>query len=84
MKGALPWFDCWACSTGTRDFCPALAALVGPVHRKLFQNSIYLFPSPSKLGKQSCWVACLLVCFSGVYTDLTITTLNFSETELSF
>jgi hypothetical protein len=22
-------------------------------------------PSPSKLGRQSCWVACLLVCVSG-------------------
>jgi len=24
--------------------------------------SITLFPSPSKLGRQPCWVACLLVC----------------------
>ncbi len=27
--------------------------------------SIPLSPLPSKLGRQSCWVACLLVCVSG-------------------
>jgi hypothetical protein len=25
----------------------------------------YLYPLPGKLGRQSCWVVCLLVCFSG-------------------
>ncbi len=31
-------------------------------HRTLFQS---FSPSPSKLGRQPCWVACLLVCVSG-------------------
>ncbi len=60
-------FGSWACGAGTRDFCSALAALVGPV--KLFFSSrtilIPLCPPPSKLGRQSCWVACLLVFVSG-------------------
>jgi hypothetical protein len=30
--------------------------------------SIILSPSPSKLGRNPCWVACLLECVSGVYT----------------
>ncbi len=47
-----------------RDFCPALASLVDPV-QNVFSSpltiSMPLSPSPSKLGKQPCWVACLLV-----------------------
>jgi hypothetical protein len=31
MKGVLSWFLRWVPRAGTRDFCPALAALVGPV-----------------------------------------------------
>jgi hypothetical protein len=31
MKGVLPWLVRWACRAGTRDFCPALAALVSPI-----------------------------------------------------
>ncbi len=31
MKGVLPWLVRWACRTGTRDLCSALAALVGGV-----------------------------------------------------
>ncbi len=44
-------------SCRTRDFCSALAALVGPV-----QN--ILFSSPYTMNRQSCGVACLLVCVS--------------------
>jgi hypothetical protein len=29
MKWVLPWLDPWALGAGTRDFCPALATLVG-------------------------------------------------------
>jgi hypothetical protein len=36
MKGVLRWLVRWACGAGTQDFCPALAALVGPV-----QNFFY-------------------------------------------
>jgi hypothetical protein len=31
MKGVLSWSVRWAWGAGTRDFCSALAALVGPV-----------------------------------------------------
>jgi hypothetical protein len=36
MKGVLPWLVHWACHAGTRDFCSALAALVGPVQNNFF------------------------------------------------
>ena len=32
MKGVLPWLVRWACRAGTRDFCSALADLVGPLN----------------------------------------------------
>jgi hypothetical protein len=68
MKGVLPWLVRWACRAGTRDFCSALAAEVDPV-QNIFSSSytisMPLSPSPSKLGRQPCWVACLLVCVSG-------------------
>ncbi len=66
MKGDLSWLVHWACraSTSIRDFYFALAALVGPV-QNIFPSpyiiSIPLSPSPSKLGRQPCWVACLIV-----------------------
>ncbi len=43
MKEVISCLVFWACRAGTRDFCSALATLVGPVvkhffsHRKLFQ-----------------------------------------------
>jgi hypothetical protein len=43
MKRLLSWLFLWACRAGTRDFCPALAALVDLeqnvffTHRTLFQ-----------------------------------------------
>ena len=56
MKGVLPCLARWARCAGTRDFCPALAALFGPV-LNIFPSphtiSIYLSPLPSKLGRQS-------------------------------
>jgi hypothetical protein len=63
------WLVHWALHAGTRDFYPALTALVSPVqniffpHRTLFQ--VHLSPSPGKLGRQSRRVACLLICVSG-------------------
>jgi hypothetical protein len=33
MKRVLLWLVCWACHAHTGDFCPALAALVGPVKK---------------------------------------------------
>ncbi len=41
--------------------------LFGPLQQKCFSSytiSILLSPSPSKLGRQPCWAACLLVCVS--------------------
>jgi hypothetical protein len=36
MKGVLPWLVRCAHRVGTRDFSPALAALVGPVQNIVF------------------------------------------------
>jgi hypothetical protein len=38
MKGVLPWLVHWACHAGTIDFCPVLAALVGPVQKYFFSH----------------------------------------------
>jgi len=52
-------------------FCSALAALVGPVRNIFFPSPytilINLSSSPSKLGRQPCWLTCLVVCVSGIY-----------------
>ncbi len=61
IKGALPCLVRWARRGGTRDVCPALAALVSPVPTIL--HSVSESPSPSNLGRQTCWVAWL--CVSG-------------------
>ncbi len=43
MKGVLPWLVRWACrGAGTRDFCPASAALVGPV-QNIFFITVHFF-----------------------------------------
>jgi hypothetical protein len=71
MKGALPWLIPWAPRANTRDFCPALAALVGPEQNIVvspYTISIHLTPSASKLRRQSCRVACLLIFVSGLDT----------------
>ncbi len=57
-----PWLVHWTCLAGTRDFCPALAALDAPV-----QNIFFICPRrPASwaLGRQPCWTACLLACVS--------------------
>jgi hypothetical protein len=68
MQGALSWLFRWSCLAATRVFCFALAAQVGPARNTFFLTyiSIPLSPSPSKLGRQTCWVACLLLCVSGL------------------
>ncbi len=52
-------------------FCPALAALVGPVKKILFPPCTllnFICPQrPNKLDRQSCRVAYLLVCVSVPY-----------------
>ncbi len=42
MKGALPWLVCWDHCAGTRDFYPALAALVSPAQNIIFLTIYYL------------------------------------------
>jgi hypothetical protein len=44
MKGVLPWLVDWACRAGTRDFCSALAAQVGPV-QNIFFLTVHYFTS---------------------------------------
>ncbi len=44
MKVILPWLVRWACRAGTRNFCPALAALVGPVQHIFFLAIHYFNP----------------------------------------
>jgi hypothetical protein len=57
--------SCCVCCSGTRDFCSALAALVGPVQTiSPYTISMPSSPSTSKLGRQPCWAAYLLVCVS--------------------
>jgi hypothetical protein len=42
LKGVLPWLVHWACRAGTRDFCSALSALLGPVQNIFFLTVHYL------------------------------------------
>ncbi len=36
MKGVLPWLVRWTRRAGTKDFCPALAAIVSPAQNVIF------------------------------------------------
>ncbi len=66
-----PWLICWACRASTRDFCSASAALVGLI-QNIYLLTVHYFnclsPSPSKLGRQPCWVAWNLVCVSDLWS----------------
>jgi hypothetical protein len=58
----LSWLFRWTRRTGTRDFYPALAALVSPAQTSFFLTVYYfnfVSPSPSNLGRKSCTAACL-------------------------
>ncbi len=41
MKGVLPWLVRRARRAGTRDFCPAFIAVVGPVQNNFFRTVHY-------------------------------------------
>jgi hypothetical protein len=59
MKGVLPWWVHWAHPAGTRDFCPSLAALVGPVQNMFFFTVPY-FNSFFPITQQAAWaMACI-------------------------
>jgi hypothetical protein len=52
MRGVLPWLVRWACCSVTKDFCSALASLIGQVQKiflieHFFKN--FLSPSHCKL-----------------------------------
>ncbi len=64
MKGVLSWLVRWACHAGTRDFCLALAALVGPVHI-FFLLTATLFQFIYPRSPPNWRVACLSLCVSG-------------------
>ncbi len=44
MNGVLSWLVRWALHAGTRDFCPALAALVSPVQNSAL-HTIFIHQS---------------------------------------
>ncbi len=48
MKGALPWLVRWALHAGTRDFYPALAALVSPVQNIFPHHTLFEFICPHR------------------------------------
>jgi hypothetical protein len=49
MQEVLPWLVRWALRAGMRDFCPALAALVGPVHKIFFPRpTLFIFVCPHR------------------------------------
>jgi hypothetical protein len=60
MKVVPPWLVLWARRTGRRDFYPALAALVSHA-QNIFSSphtfSLYVSPTPSNPGRQSCWAS---------------------------
>jgi hypothetical protein len=72
IKGVFLNLVCLACRVGTRDLHPGVTALVSPV--QIFfslPHTFSLYVSPHRpatwaVGRQSCWVACLLVCVSGL------------------
>ena len=44
VQGALPWSVRWARHAGTRDFCPALTALVSQVQNIIFLVADFFQP----------------------------------------
>jgi hypothetical protein len=52
MKRLLPWLVRWACRAGTRDFCPTLASLVGPV-KNIFSLTVQYFNTFVPIAQQA-------------------------------
>jgi hypothetical protein len=52
MQGVLPWLVRWVCPASTRDFCPALAALVDPV-QNIFFLAVHYFYSFVPIAQQA-------------------------------
>jgi hypothetical protein len=69
MKGVLP-FCFIRLVVPIQEICSALVALFVPEEKYFFPHPTlqyfnFLSLSPSELVRQSCWVACLLICVSG-------------------
>ncbi len=68
MKGS---FLCWFVGlvVPVQDFFVQPCLLQSAQYKIFFSSpyiiSIHLSPSPNKLGRQSCWITCFLVCVSG-------------------
>jgi hypothetical protein len=52
MKGVHSWLARWACRAGTRTFCFALAALVGPVNN-IFFLAVHYFNAFVPIAQQA-------------------------------
>ncbi len=52
MKGFLSWLVRWARCASPRDFCPALAAVVGSV-KNLFFRTVHFFTSFVHIAQQA-------------------------------
>jgi hypothetical protein len=70
MKGVLSWLVRWV-RLPIERFLFCLGCFSRPSTKYYFpQRTLFQFicpnrPSPSKMVRQSCWVACLLLCVSG-------------------
>ncbi len=53
MKGVLPWLVCGARHSGTRDFYPALAALVTSVQNIFPHSRLFQFMCPHRTSGQA-------------------------------
>jgi hypothetical protein len=59
----------WACRAGTRDFCSALAALIGLVENIFFPQRTFFFVPIAHQARQAAVLGRLpLICFSGVHS----------------
>ncbi len=64
----LPWLVHCACHDDRRDFCSALAVQVGTIRNIFFFTAHYFdtydpiaaYPASWAVGRQPCWIACLL------------------------
>ncbi len=80
MKGVLPWLVRWACHAATIKNLSCLVFSSQSSTNFLFFTAYTIFSHlsqlPSKLGRRSCWVNCLLVCVSGLNANRSRTPQN--------
>jgi hypothetical protein len=76
--GGLLGMSCWY-----KNFCSALAALIGPA-QNIFPHRKTHVPVALKLGRQPCWVACHLLCWSGPACTVYMKMPTFASPTSSF